>query len=366
MASIPVPESDRSPFQADVVDRKNYIGGSEAHALLNESLYGSGCARELGYDKSGTPEDVSRADAKKLALSTKEIMEAGHDLEDIAVERHMRTTARTLIRRNRLVMHPLHAGAAVHTDRIILKGNGKPTGDCEVKSKGEGPFLNILRNGVPSGHLVQLQWSLWITGHSWGSIVIMGVMSGLPMKYFDVDADITLHEIFARETEKFWQTLKAGNLPPQLPDPHDLRCRICRFRLTCRGESLDPAEYRRLLEEREGRRVLTEVNNDELDTALADRALILSEMQALDHDDAEDPGALQLINTRIRELLGEVEAAAVNHHWKVYMHDGTWSGLDIQRLRTEQPDVYEKFFVKARPTGRKVMRVYAMRNGKFE
>jgi hypothetical protein len=277
----------------------------------------------------------------------------------------MEDTGRTMIRRPRLVRHPDYPGAGVHTDRIILANprEGKPTGDAEIKSHAEGVYLNILRNGLPPAHNLQLQWSLFCTQHSWGSFIIGGFFGEFPVKYFDVQRDAALMNIFADAVTNFWEGLKAGDLPPQLPDASDIRCKICPHRLTCRGETLDPAEYRKVMAEREGKRVLKEIHNDELDQALADRALILSEIEALDSSDEDDLGALQLVNQRIRELLGDVEAAAVNKHWKVYTHDGTWSGLEIQRLRTEQPEVYDKYFV-TKPTGRKVMRVYALHDGK--
>jgi hypothetical protein len=51
------------------------------------------------------------------------------------------------------------------------------------------PFLNILRNGLPSGHNLQLQWAMSITGHRWGTFIIIGVFGGLPLKHFDVGSD---------------------------------------------------------------------------------------------------------------------------------------------------------------------------------
>jgi predicted phage-related endonuclease len=262
----------------------------------------------------------------------------------------------------------------VHTDRIILAHriveNGeltdqtRPTGDAEIKTHGEGPFYNILRNGLPAGHNLQLQWSLFCTGHSWGAFIIMGVFGELPLKHFDVERDPELMNIFAAEVDKFWATLKAGDLPAQLADASDVRCKVCPYRLTCRGEALDPEEYHRLIDERNGKRALTPINNDELDQALADRALIKSEIEALIGESEEDPGALILVNRRIKELLGEVDAATVNKHWRVYCSENTWSGLDVQRLKAEHPEIYKQYYISKKPTGTKQLKVYAMHDGR--
>jgi len=368
MATPAIPEQRLykilEPEAADKQERLSYIGGSEAYELLNERQYGRGCARALAYRKLETPEDVPTASARDRAISMRALYKRGHILEDVAAQLYMQDTGRSLIRRRRLIRNPDLPGAGVHTDRLIVAYDEEhPTGDAEIKTHAEGVFLNILRNGLPPAHNLQVQWSLFCTGHVWGAFIILGVFGELPLKHFDVRRDTALMNIFRDAATNFWQGLKAGYLPPQLPDASDVRCKVCPYRLTCRGEMLDPAEYRRLMREREGKRALTELNNDELDQALADRALILSEMEALDHDNDEDPGALQLVTKRIKALMGETEAAAVNKHWKVYCSDHLWSGLDIARLRSEQPEIYQRYYIKERPTGTKRLRVYAMHDG---
>jgi hypothetical protein len=63
-------------------------------------------------------------------------------------------------------------------------------------------------------------------------------------------------------------------------------------------------------------------------------------------------------------LIGDQEALLVNHRWKLYSSDNTWSGLDIARLKLEQPEIFERYFVSKRPTGTKKLRVYAIHDGK--
>jgi predicted phage-related endonuclease len=341
--------------------RHTFIGGSEAFELLYQSHYGRGCARALAYRKLQTPEDVPTATAKERAIGMRGILHRGHLLEDLAARLYMNATGRSLLRRARLVRHPDFPGAAVHTDRIVVALDERGTGDAEIKTHGEGPFLNILRNGLPTAHSLQLQWSMFCTGHQWGVFIVLGVFGELPLKHFDVARDPDAMLLFEHAVPEFWARLRAGDLPPQLRDADDKRCKVCPFRLTCRGETLDPEEYHRLLAEREGKTALTPMANDELDQALADRALILSEMEALSNesDDPDELGALQLVTRRIKELIGDQEAVLVNQHWKVYLRDHIYRGMDISRLKEEQPEIYKKYFV-SRPTGTRALRVYAL------
>lgn len=357
-ANAPNVQEDSRP---DAEEMFSCIGGSEAFELLGEKQYERGCARALGYRKLRTPKDVEHVSAEDRAMRMGAIFSRGHILEDVAAQLFMQATGRAVIRRKRLVRHPDHPGAGVHTDRIILAhrilgqnvDETRPTGDCEIKTHGEGPFFHILRNGLPPAHNLQLQWSMFCTQHVWGSFVILGVFGGLPLRYFDVERDAALMNIFADAVENFWNTLKAGDLPPQLPEANDIRCKVCPYRLTCRGEALDPEEYLHLLKDRERKIPLVRIKNEELDEALGDRALILSEKEALEE-------SLELVMARIRELLGDEDAAEVSDRWRIYQTEGAWSGLDQQRLRTEEPEIFKKFYISQRPTGKKRMRVYAI------
>ncbi len=343
-------------------ERHTFIGGSEAYELLNERQYGRGCVRALAYRKSQAKPDF---DPQMGRQNLRGLLQRGSLLEDTVARLYMDETGRTLIKRERLVRAAGHPGAGVHTDRIILAGNVKPTGDAEIKTHGEGPFLNILRNGLPSGHNLQLQWSLFCTGHTWGAFIILGVFGEMPLKHFDIDRDEQVIDMFKAGVDDFWSTLGRGELPPPPFPATDQRCKVCPWRLTCRGEAMDPAELRRVMAEHDGKKPLTEVNNDELEQALADRALILSEMRALSDDSEEDPGALQLVTARVKELLGETERALVNNRWKVYCPQNFYHGLDTTRLRHDEPEIYKKYYVD-RPTGSRRLTVYPVREMRAE
>lgn len=333
-----------------------FVGGSEVFELLSTPQYGRGCARALGYRKLRVPEDFP----ERITSSRRALFARGHRFENVAAEMYMELTGRKLIRQNNLRIHPDFPGAGVHTDRIVLADGDRPTGDVEIKTHAEGPFLHILREGLPVGHSLQLQWSLWITGHTWGAFIVLGFLPEAPLKFFDRDADEDCFEIFAREHDRFWDLVDQGKLPEPLEDPNDMRCKLCPWRLTCRGELIDPAELQRIMHEK--RTPLKVVVDDELAEACEDYTNTRAQIDLLDKE-SKDPmelGALQLVTRRIKELVGDRPGLLVNRKWKILSWDGTWSGLDQQRLKQEQPEIFEKYSISGRRTGNKRLTVSAI------
>lgn len=356
---VPAPASSSDPILAD---RESYIGGSQAADLVGELNYRKGCTRALGFEKTGVPPDVQPDHNTAHAVSLRAIFRRGHFMEDLSAQLFTEATGHKTLRHSKLIRHPNHPGAGVHVDRFIVASDERGTGDLELKSHAQGPFLNILRNGLPTGHMLQLQWTMWVTGHHWGSFGILGVFSELPFRHFPLQPDPVWHEIFARATDNFWNTLAHNELPPPLPDPSDVRCKVCPWRLTCRGQMIDATEYYQLLQEQAGRKkILKEIDNADLNELLTDRALIRGEMEELSHEDDESPGAYQVVTRRIKDMLGDEEAVIVNKNWIVYCSEGKWSGLDIARLRQEQPEIFEKYYIAGRPTGGRVLRVYPVK-----
>jgi predicted phage-related endonuclease len=333
-----------------------FIGGSEVFELLSTRQYGRGCARALGYRKLQVPEDFP----ERISSSRRALFARGHRFEDVAAQMYMELTGRKLIRQNNLRLHPDYPGAGVHTDRIVLADDRHSTGDVEIKTHAEGPFLHILREGLPVGHMLQLQWSLWITGHAWGAFIVLGFLPEAPLKYFDIEADPETFEIFAREHDRFWDLVDQGKLPEPLEDPNDVRCKLCPWRLSCRGEQIDPAELQRIMHEK--KTPLKVIVDDELAQACEDYTDTRDEIEDLTHE-SEDPmerGTLQLITQRIKELVGDLPGVIVNRQWKVLCTDGSWSGLDQQRLKQEQPEIYEKYFIRGKATGGKRLTVSSL------
>lgn len=361
MATTTVPEVNAPPpvsFEdaqaAWTAERNTFLGGSEAFELLNEKQYGRGCVRALAYRKLGIEPDYPEERDEAL-------LNRGNLLEPLVAALYERETGRKV---RRLTMDDFglprtqrsreFPWAGVHTDRLILAGAGDvtETGDLELKTHGEGPFLHYMREGLPAGHRLQVQWSNFVTGHTWGAFAILGVFGGLPLKHFDVTRDEEMVEIFKRAGDSFANTVWGKGQLPERPFPaDDQRCKTCPFRMTCRGEEIDADEARRVAAEKAGKKVLAQVDDADLARALYERDLLRAEIGTLE-------AKLKEYDANLIPALQLTPDAYVKGYGKVYVKPAMWYGVDVARLKADKPDVYQEYFVNGRETGSRYLRVY--------
>ena len=256
--------------------RRSFLGGSDAFQLLSEKQYSKGCVRQLAYEKLGAEPDFEDAEPEQEALFRR-----GNLLEPLIAAAYAEETGRKIIRppvdENGLPkarMSKEYPFAGVHVDRTILAGTGgvTETGDCEIKSRAEGPFYRMLRSGPFPGDFLQTQWSNWVTGHSWSAFVAMGVFGSIPIRHYDLARDEKIIDIFKREGSKFADTVWGKGELPEHPFPaDDDRCKVCSYRQTCRGEARDSNAVAFLAEQKKSKFELVQIDNPELAQALRDR-----------------------------------------------------------------------------------------------
>lgn len=325
-------------------DRSTCIGSSEVYELLNYAQYGKGCARALAYRKLGAEPDFQIEEDDAL-------FKRGHILEPIAASIYEELTGRK-VRRPRGVdfsaparRHRKYRWAGVHIDRLILAGHGGVTnvGDLEIKTRNEGAYFRVLREGPLYGDLLQPQWSMWITGHIWGSLAILGVFGGLPMKFVDMWADKELHNIFVREGEAFAETVwGAGKVPDPTIAASDQRCKVCIYRQTCRGQEIDQDELRELETMKKASRNLVQIDAPELARKLHDVDLLREERDSLD-------SAIEIATGQALDLyteLSDANGALLRGYGKVYLMEAHSNRVDTERLKAEQREIYNKYFVR--------------------
>lgn len=330
--SINIPPMELIPIDPKeqwLAERKTFIGGSEIYKLLNEKQYGQGCVRALAYDKLNVPPDYPDQDDDP---ELQRILERGNILEPVVAEMYASETGRKLRRPNlneyglpKPRIHPEFPWAGVHADRIVLAGSGgvEETGTAEIKTRDKGPFLQVLRSGLFPGDVLQIQHGMFVNNHTWGPFVTLGVFGGLPVKHFDVKRDDGAIEMIKRAGEQFAETVFVKEHIPERPFPaDDDRCKVCAWRMECRGEELDKAAAAAFKAEKKGEVALVQIENAELSQALADRDLLKDQLHTISNPEPTkarpDPGPLELVETRIKELLGEKQAVWVIGYGKVY------------------------------------------------
>lgn len=354
--------------------RKKFVGGSEAYQLLNEEQYGKGCSRALAYDKlSVEPDFDNTPDAELEAL-----FKRGNILEPVVAALYREETGRDIVNPPKDANGMAKARvskefpwAGVHVDRYIRAGTAgvETTGDAEIKTRSEGPFYRMLRTGPFRGDFLQTQWANFVTSHAWSSFIPLGVFGSLPIRHYDYKRDEEIMEIFKREGESFANAVWGKGEVPAHPIPaDDMRCKVCVYRQTCRGEAQDAGAVAFLKESKKSKMDLVQIENADLAQALLDRQLLKAEIKSLTNDpekeSEENPvGALQLVERRIFELQKDadgkrVERAFVLGFGKSYLTQSSWTGVDAAKLKAEHPDVYEAVYVKGRLTGGEQLRTY--------
>lgn len=363
-----------APKQQWVEGRKKFLGGSDAYKLLNENQYGKGCSRALAYEKLGAEPDFDDSSDDMEAL-----FKRGNVLEPVVAALYKEETGRDIICGPKdengfpkARMSKEFSWAGVHYDRMIRAGSGgvEETGDLEIKTRAEGPYYRMLRSGPFTGDFLQTQWANFVTGHSWSAFVALGVFGTIPIRHYDLVRDAHIIDIFKREGDKFADTVWGKGELPDHPIPEDDdRCKICVFRQTCRGEQRDSNAVAFLAEQKKSKFELVQIDNPELAEALTNRDLAKKEMKQLDNDPKIETehnrrGAIQVVEEVIASLQRDqdgkrIERAFVVGYGNSYLTPTAWSGIDVGRMKIEDPALYEKYFIKGKLTGGETLRTYA-------
>jgi hypothetical protein len=164
------------------------------------------------------------------------------------------------------------------------------------------------------------------------------------MRHYDFARDARIIDIFKREGEAFATTVWGKGDVPAHPIPaDDLRCKVCVFRQTCRGEAQDTNAVAFIREHTKAKGDLVQIESPDLAQALRDRDMVKAELKSLTNEKEDAPGALELVEQRIYELQRDsdgkrVERAFVLGYGKSYLTPTAWSGIDAAKLKAEHPE----------------------------
>lgn len=347
-----------------IEERRAFIGGSEAYQLLNQAQYGKGCARQLAYDKLNVEPDFP-------VEIDEDLMRRGQLLEPIVAAQYKEETGRDVVRAAEDIIighdgtkHRLPRArrskefpwAGVHVDRTIRAGSAgvQETGDLEIKSRAEGPFLRVMRAGPFPGDILQVQWANFVTTHTWGALAMVGVFGALPMKHVDVKRHESVIEVFKREGEAFASVVWGKGQLPDAPLPaDDARCKICPWRMDCRGQATDAAMAKAMKAEKDAKGELVTISNvPQLPELLMRRELADREVKSTKVD-------IEQLDEQIMELQRPFgDKAYVVGFGKSYINKSRFNGLDQTRLKNEKPEVYSEYFVSRVTDGGDWLRLY--------
>lgn len=182
------------------IERRRYIGGSDAAAIAGVSPYRT--AIELWQEKTGQVEPGND--------TTSEPAEWGNILEDVVAKEYSRRTGLKIARVNQTRQHQTHDWMKANLDRRVI---GKPE-IVEIKT------VRGLGDEPRPDHLLQVRHYMAVTDTERAHLVYL--IAGQRMASFVIERDMQAEELLIKAEADFWRHVQ-DKTPPSVQRITDLR-----------------------------------------------------------------------------------------------------------------------------------------------
>lgn len=179
------------------LNRNNFIGSSEIAAVMGMSRW---CTPlKLWAIKTG---NIPAPD-----LSNVEAVEMGTELEQFVADMFTKKTGKAVRKAPKVYTHPIYSYMMTHVDRLV-------TGSDELlECKTCSAFKKDEWEGeeIPQEYILQVMWSLGITGRKIGHIAVL--IGGQSFKYKQIEFDQELFDQMVEAAKEFWEMVQSGTAP---------------------------------------------------------------------------------------------------------------------------------------------------------
>lgn len=289
-------------------ERKNYIGSSDAAAVLGLSRWKSPLA--VWAEKTGQvkPEDLS----DKLSVRL------GSKMEHVIAEIFTEDTGIELELAPDTIYHKEHPFLAANIDRRVKGENAL----VEIKNVGQfsgGEWMSGTKQAdytdgkAPAEYIAQTMHQLMVTGWDYGWLVAAVGNSSLAIIKIVRD-DAALHSIMNREIN-FWNDFVVTGEMPMVMSSTDKGVLESIFPNAVEGKTIQ----------------LTDAE-----------AAIIESVQAMEADLKNLEKQIDTSKNQLRAALGDAESGYVGNH-VVRWSNLTTTRLDVATIKETAPDVYKKF-----------------------
>ena len=196
-------------------ERQTGLGGSDIAAIVGADPFRN--ALDIYHDKTRPIEE------EDLELTGRN----RHLIRGILLEAPIALIYAELTGRS-VVEEPMHRAdgaewAMVHVDRIWEDEEVEEYGVLEIKAPSEYVFNSMLRDGVFTSYVAQLQWGMFVTGETKGAFAVGNFESPQgPVIHHDMDALPGLIGQLAERGEKFWKENVLEGVPPEPAEENPL------------------------------------------------------------------------------------------------------------------------------------------------
>jgi putative phage-type endonuclease len=277
--------------------RKKGIGGSDAAAILGLDRYKS--AFEVYAEKVGL----------KTEEPDNEAMRQGRDLEAYVAERFCEATGKKVRRRNAMLQHPAYPWMLANIDRWVIGENA----GLECKTTSVLNRARFAQGEFPANYYVQCMHYMAVTGAEKWYLAVLVLNKAFHV--FTIERDEAEIEALIQAEKRFWEE----HVLPQIPPPPD-------------GNESIAEIIRTLFPEARSRETVSLFGYEDKIRAYLE----------LDAQIAELERRRDALKQEIQLALGDAELGRVQGYlveWKTQVRHN----LDTNRLKKEQPEIYERY-----------------------
>ena len=175
--------------------RKNYIGGSDAAAVVGLNSFSS--PYTVWADKLG----------KLPPKEDNEAMRLGRDLEDYVAKRFTEQTGKKVRRKNFILWNSDYPFAHANVDRLIVGENA----GLECKTTSVLNLKNFKNGEFPENYYVQCMHYMAVTGYKKWYLAVL--ILGKEFKVFEIERDEDEIKALMKAEREFWACVEKGEPP---------------------------------------------------------------------------------------------------------------------------------------------------------
>lgn len=298
-------------------DRLNYIGASEAAAVLGLSRWKT--SLQVWAEKTGqiAPKDIS----------DKEEVELGKELEDYVAKRFMRKTGKKVYRVNETIMHPKYNFIGCNLDRRVVGEESV----LECKTASVWKYKEWEGEDIPIEYIIQVMHQLAVTGKKKGYIACL--IGNHKFVWKEILRDEDMIKKMIKTEVAFWNDFIIPKVMPATISANDNDVLFQLYPKVKQGSEI----------------------------ALSDDAnKIIESIDGLDADKKVIEKTIDQQKNELKAMLGENEIGKTKNYkvtWKAQFQ----RRLDLDFLKAELPEVWEKY---SRPVESRVLRIIPTKGDK--
>jgi putative phage-type endonuclease len=280
-------------------DRKKYLGGSDAAAVLGLSRFKTPLA--VWGEKTGNliPEDISEKLQVKL----------GNKLEATVCELFSEETGKKVRRVNETIFHPKYPFIGANIDRRVVGEDSI----LEVKTTSSWKYREWSDQEIPQEYLIQVLHYLAVTGAKKGYIACL--IGNTKFVWKEVTRDEKLINDLIKKEVRFWNDFVVTKTMPATITAND-----------------SDVLYRLFPQAQTGEEV-----------TLGDKAnAIIESIDSLEVDKKSVEKQIEQQKNELKAMLGNKESGNTGKY-RVAWKNVKQTRLDLERIKLEDPNIYALF-----------------------